>query len=163
MIKFYISFLLIFGSYLYGVDKFDTNMDRVKHYDVDGDVQKSFEVMSLELRKFIDSTASQALVEQYKNGKLELSEDEKELIVENSDVDNTDTTTAENTETIQETKEPSFFSRMMEKIGLGSTKKLAKEETISEDVVEEEVVEVETQADTTVEPILETNEVTDEK
>jgi hypothetical protein len=111
--KILISFLVVLNIYTYALEGFDSNMDKKVYYDANRDTQKGFEKLSSELDLFIKNKADDDLIELFKNGKLK----DSELLVN----------TNENKK-IQKKKEPTFFDKILEKVGLGSTK------TIEEDI-----------------------------
>jgi cell envelope opacity-associated protein A len=119
--KILVSFLITFSMYLYAADGISTNMDKKVYYDADRTVQDNYKVLSEELELFIDNKASEKLIKQYQNGPLKKSEIKiaKKVATKGA------TTPTQQTQT----KEPGFFAKMLEKIGIGSTKKLPVEDT----------------------------------
>jgi len=131
MKKITISLTIMLSSYLFAINGYDTNMDRVKYYDASRQQQEEYAKMAKELKKFISSTASQKLIEQYKNGKLKLSKEELLIQKQKNQNSNTPLQPAQQQATKQTQKDkstqPTWYERLLEKIGIGSTKKLPQE------------------------------------
>jgi len=108
--------------------------DRKIFYDANRDHNDKLEKMSQELQLFIDSTATKELIEQYKNAKIELSEEEKEAELKAKEEEAIKEKIDANSKVVEtKNEEPSFFAKMLEKIGIGSTKKLPAEDVIKKE------------------------------
>lgn len=114
--KLLISFLFIYGLYIQAAG-FNENMDKKSYYDADRTQQDEYEKMSKDLKLFIKDQVSDKMIQDYKHGDVVLSAEELEYQEDYSDEQENQS------ETNTTDKQPSFFSKMMEKIGMGSTKK----------------------------------------
>ncbi len=121
---------------------FGMNMDYVKFYDADRTENDKLETMSKELKLFITSEANTSLISDYKYGELVLNEEEllaqEERLKESQEAEaqlnevktnQKETPKVPTEETVQTDEKAGFFARMLEKVGIGSTKKIVQKET----------------------------------
>ena len=153
MIKILISFTIFLGLGLSAADVYNENMDKKVYYDANRDHNEVLKEMSEVLEGFITSEVNETIVQNYKNGKLQLSQEELELQKQNGGQN-----IKNNLNSVKQTKvgffdnmlskiglggsekkkdivqkepikeEPGFFTKMLEKVGIGSTKKLPVDE-----------------------------------
>ena len=163
--KILVNFLIIFSVYIYAASEVGTNMDKKVYYDADRTVQDKFQSLSDELSLFINNEASDDLINQYKDGKLD--ETEINPVVVSSQNQNQNLAKANATTTPKVlVEEPSFFAKMLEKIGIGSTKKISEETTQDTPVVEEvptEVITTDSPKEVTVESVPDQEIIQDSK
>lgn len=145
--KLLASILFIFGLYIHAAG-FNENMDKKIYYDADRTQQESFEDMSKELNLFIKDEANEELVRSYVDGKVVLSDEEQELLLEEQDetasnnqeqIEETNTaqTTLDQEESQDEELEqkdtsPGFFAKLLESVGIGSTKTIQTQDSTEE-------------------------------
>jgi len=130
MMKKILKLLLIVGTMLYSYSFFSENMDQKVFYDADKTQNDKLAQMSSKLDKFINSDVNDSVIVQYKNAKVLLSEEEKAKLVEEANkkvAQNQVSSTKQQTQN----EKPGFFARMLEKIGIGSTKRLPTQEDSS--------------------------------
>ena len=140
--KILMSILLVLGSFAYAAIV-DTNMDKKVYYDADRTEQDKLQVMSKELELFINDEADESLISEYKNGEVEATSEEIELekeALENIPNEKSDVKAIQtNTKDKAEDKQPGFFARMLEKIGIGSTKTIQPADEAADTTVSKEV------------------------
>jgi len=116
MIKIIISLLVFLSLEVSAESIYNTNMDKKIYYDADRSHNDKLAQMSEELDKFIHSEVNQSVIEEYKNAKVQLSQEEQELQLQNG---NSNTVVSDKNIT---TKKKSFWDSMLDKVGLGSKK-----------------------------------------
>ena len=126
---------------------YNLNYDKKIYYDANRDENEKKEQMAKILEKFINNEANESLINEYKKAKLKLSKDEIKLQDEagmevnskenkkrgffsnlfsfGSDKNkNNKKINKQNKKISKKEEKPSFFAKLLEKIGIGSTKRL---------------------------------------
>lgn len=129
--RVFMKILLIVGLFS---SIYANNLDQKKFYDANRDNNEKLEKMAQELQLFIDSTASDELIKEYKEAEVELTEEEKEAELE---AQREAAIAAGEAIPDEAQQEPGFFASMLEKVGIGSTKKLPVENNETSEVAPE--------------------------